>query len=363
MAESATRTIRTEALARVEGEGEMFVRVEGSEVREVELRIFEPPRLFESFLRGRAVLRGARYHRPDLRHLPGRLPDERVRGDGGRPRRRGRLAGAGPAPAAVLRRVAGEPHPPRLPPSRPRLPGLRERLGDGARPSRGRRARAARQEARQRAHPRRRRARDPSHQRARRRLLQGAGRRRPAGAARPDRAGSRRGPGDRSPDRDASVSRHRARPGVGGAALRRRRVSDRPRAHRLLRGHRHRARRVRRDVRGVARRALQRPARARSRARLLRHRPHGALQPQPGLAVGDRPRRRAGGRPRRWLSQPLHEHRGALGGDPLRVRRGAAADRGTTSRPTRPPPSPRGARAWATGPRRLPAGCSTTATS
>jgi coenzyme F420-reducing hydrogenase alpha subunit len=50
-----TRTIRTEALARVEGEGEMFVRVRGDEVLDVELRIFEAPRLFEALLRGRAL--------------------------------------------------------------------------------------------------------------------------------------------------------------------------------------------------------------------------------------------------------------------------------------------------------------------
>jgi sulfhydrogenase subunit alpha len=51
---SRTRTIRTDYLARIEGEGAMYVRLEGSEVREVKLRIYEPPRFFEAFLRGRA---------------------------------------------------------------------------------------------------------------------------------------------------------------------------------------------------------------------------------------------------------------------------------------------------------------------
>ena len=37
---------------------------------------------------GTALHRGARHHGPHLRHLPGRLPDERVRGHGGRLRRR-----------------------------------------------------------------------------------------------------------------------------------------------------------------------------------------------------------------------------------------------------------------------------------
>ena len=51
---SRKRIIRTDYLARVEGEGAMYIRLEGSEVREVKLRIYEPPRFFEAFLRGRA---------------------------------------------------------------------------------------------------------------------------------------------------------------------------------------------------------------------------------------------------------------------------------------------------------------------
>ncbi|HEX6662630.1 MAG TPA: Ni/Fe hydrogenase subunit alpha [Gaiellaceae bacterium] len=53
MAESRTKTIKTQALARVEGEGAMFVRIEGNRVSDVKLRIYEPPRFFEAFLRGR----------------------------------------------------------------------------------------------------------------------------------------------------------------------------------------------------------------------------------------------------------------------------------------------------------------------
>ena len=54
MAENGgTRTIRTEALARVEGEGAMQVRIRGGEVENVKLQIYEPPRFFEAFLRGR----------------------------------------------------------------------------------------------------------------------------------------------------------------------------------------------------------------------------------------------------------------------------------------------------------------------
>jgi coenzyme F420-reducing hydrogenase alpha subunit len=54
MAENGeTRTIRTGALARVEGEGAMQVRIRDGEVENVELQIYEPPRFFEAFLRGR----------------------------------------------------------------------------------------------------------------------------------------------------------------------------------------------------------------------------------------------------------------------------------------------------------------------
>jgi len=54
MAES--RTLRVDALARVEGEGAMTVRVVGDRVETVHLDIFEPPRFFEGFLRGRSFL-------------------------------------------------------------------------------------------------------------------------------------------------------------------------------------------------------------------------------------------------------------------------------------------------------------------
>ena len=48
------RTIKVEALARVEGEGSLTIRLKGSQATAVELRIFEPPRFFEAFLRGRS---------------------------------------------------------------------------------------------------------------------------------------------------------------------------------------------------------------------------------------------------------------------------------------------------------------------
>ena len=50
---SRRRTIRTDYLARVEGEGAMYVELVDGEVRDVKLRIYEPPRFFEAMLRGR----------------------------------------------------------------------------------------------------------------------------------------------------------------------------------------------------------------------------------------------------------------------------------------------------------------------
>jgi len=50
------RTIRTDYLARVEGEGAMYVKLDGSEVVDVKLRIYEPPRFFEALLRGRSFM-------------------------------------------------------------------------------------------------------------------------------------------------------------------------------------------------------------------------------------------------------------------------------------------------------------------
>ena len=54
MTERRTKTIRTDYLARVEGEGAMLVGSRDGQVDDVKLNIYEPPRFFEAFLRGRA---------------------------------------------------------------------------------------------------------------------------------------------------------------------------------------------------------------------------------------------------------------------------------------------------------------------
>jgi len=48
-----SRTIKVDYLARVEGEGALQVKLRGNRVEDVRLKIFEPPRMFEGFLRGR----------------------------------------------------------------------------------------------------------------------------------------------------------------------------------------------------------------------------------------------------------------------------------------------------------------------
>ena len=47
------RTIDVDYVTRVEGEGALKIRLDGRKVTELQLKIFEPPRFFEAFLRGR----------------------------------------------------------------------------------------------------------------------------------------------------------------------------------------------------------------------------------------------------------------------------------------------------------------------
>lgn len=51
---TSSRVIKVNILARVEGEGALYVKVKGDAAAEVKLKIFEPPRLFEALLRGRS---------------------------------------------------------------------------------------------------------------------------------------------------------------------------------------------------------------------------------------------------------------------------------------------------------------------
>ncbi len=55
------QTIKVDYLARVEGEGSLYIKIRNDKVTDVKFKIFEPPRFFEAFLRGR------QYHEaPDI---------------------------------------------------------------------------------------------------------------------------------------------------------------------------------------------------------------------------------------------------------------------------------------------------------
>jgi len=47
------KSIKVDYLARVEGEGGLFIKIKNDKVIDVKFKIFEPPRFFEAFLRGR----------------------------------------------------------------------------------------------------------------------------------------------------------------------------------------------------------------------------------------------------------------------------------------------------------------------
>lgn len=52
----STRTIKVDYIARVEGEGALRIRITDGKLEDVRLKIFEPPRFFEAFLRGRGFM-------------------------------------------------------------------------------------------------------------------------------------------------------------------------------------------------------------------------------------------------------------------------------------------------------------------
>ena len=45
-----SRTIKVDYLARVEGEGALYLRIKDNQIADAKFRIFEPPRFFEAFL-------------------------------------------------------------------------------------------------------------------------------------------------------------------------------------------------------------------------------------------------------------------------------------------------------------------------
>ncbi|MFD1051213.1 nickel-dependent hydrogenase large subunit, partial [Kibdelosporangium lantanae] len=55
MTHRSSRQLRVSGLARVEGEGALHVSIRDNRVEQAQLRIYEPPRFFEAFLRGRTM--------------------------------------------------------------------------------------------------------------------------------------------------------------------------------------------------------------------------------------------------------------------------------------------------------------------
>ena len=206
--------------------------------------IFEPPRFFEAFLRGRAFTEA-----PDITaRICGICPVayqmsavHAMEDALGVDRRR---AAARAAPAALLRRVDREPRAAHLHAARAGLPGLRERHRHGARPRRGRAARAASSRRPATRSCAARRARDPSDQCARRRLLSRAVPARACAARRKAEMGARRGARDGALGRRLRLPRLRARLRVRRAAPPRR-VSLQRGPHRLQPRARHHGARLR----------------------------------------------------------------------------------------------------------------------
>ena len=237
------KTIKVDYLARVEGEGAFKVVLRDGIVQSAELSIFEPPRFFEAFLRGRDFTEA-----PDITaRICGICPVayqmsavhamEKALGVDGR------RAAARSAAAALLRRMDREPCAAHLHAARAGLPRLCRRRRHGPRPWRCGASRPGPEEGRKRHHDAGRRARDPPDQRARRRVLPHAAPPRVGGPGRNTEMGARGGARDRALDRRFRISRARTRLHLRGAAPRRR-ISLQRRAHRFEPRSRHRCRRL-----------------------------------------------------------------------------------------------------------------------
>ena len=325
---SETRTIKTDLLARVEGEGAMFLRIRDGRVDDVRLRIYEPPRFFEAFLRGRG------YREPvDITaRICGICPIAyQMSACAAIEDACGVEVGAAirdAAPAHLLRRVDREPRAARVHAPRARHPRLRQRDRDGARPPRHRRARRCRSRR-----PATRSSASSAAARSIRSTCASA-----ASTARRARASCARS-SSRSSARASSRSRRCASPAASRCPTSSPSTStsrSRRRTRYPLEGGRLVSTggldiapgRVRGALRGAARRALDRAALAAARARRLPVRAARALRAELGEAVAARARGGRRGRARRRLPQPVPQHRRPQRRDPLRARRGAAADRG-----------------------------------
>ena len=346
---SRSRTIGVEGLARVEGEGSLRVEVRDGVVTDVALEIFEPPRFFEALLVGRRLHRGPRHHRPHLRHLPGRLPDERVRGHRGRLRGRSSTSGSRRC-AGCSTAASGSRATPSTSTSctRPTSSAAPTRSSSPSATGRGR-ARPRAQAHRQPGHGDRRRTGHPPGQRPGRRLLPGPVSRRDRGAwpsrlrrARDARAGHGR------VGRRLRLPRRRGATTASWRCASRTATRSRPGRSRPPTASISSPAELRRPGRRGARGPLDRAARPARRTRRLPHRPARPLRAQPGRAARRSPAEAAAGAglgP--GVHQPVPEHRRAGRRARVRLRRGAAA--GRVLRAARPRRRRRDRRAPASG--------------
>ena len=210
----------------------MYVKLDGREVSDVKLRIYEPPRFFEALLRGRAFTEApditaricgicpVAYQMSAVRAMEDACG---VRIDDGPLRDLRRLLYCGEWIESHSLHVYMLHAPDFL--------GYASAVEMAARPPRDRRTGPADEEGRQRPDGGRRGPRDPPDQRARRRLLPRADARRELRALRePLERGARDGARDRALGRDAPVPRRRARTRAARAVATRPRLPDRPRA-------------------------------------------------------------------------------------------------------------------------------------
>ncbi len=129
-----SKSIIVKYLARVEGEGGLNIQIKDHAVTGVQLKIFEPPRFFEAFFKGRNFTEA-----PDITcRICGICPvayqmsavhamEAALGVDGSRPH-------PGLAAPVVLRRVDRVPRPPRLHAPRPGFFGVPGRHPDGSGP-------------------------------------------------------------------------------------------------------------------------------------------------------------------------------------------------------------------------------------
>ena len=356
------RTIRVEAMTRVEGEGSLHIRLSDGKIEQVQLSIFEPPRLFEAFLRGRALeevpditaricgICPVAYQMSSVHALESALGvqvSEELR-------RLRRLLYCGEWIESHALHVHMLHAPDFL--------GYDKRAGDGQGFSRGGQPRLAAQEARQ---PTARRAGRPgraSRQRGRRRILS------PAAARRAGRAGAGLRVGIASGHRDDPLGGQLRLSPVRAALRFRGPVASRRVRH--VRGHDSLKRRPG-DRRIAIRRTLPRAAGSpfhRLAGRAPRHGPNvfpgalGARQSQSrttaahGSAFGRR------GRPGTPLPQRVQEHRGPRHRDRAGLRRSAGDSQGLSAVEARAASSTTTRQPRARRPPKRPADCSITAT-